>query len=324
MPPGRTAAASTRAFRSVHCSRPGRTASRTARLSRLTRSNGFPSTKRTGLEIAPIRSVAGESPATRSCSVTGGAPWGKNSSCQASVWLAPLPPDSSRLFTVAMPSSAGARARSSSDSKRKRCVTPPSSTRTDSGSMRAVPPTWPATAARRSCVITPTSRPRTPSLKEEATLGTTVVISAVESGSRTSPDWKNGWPNSSTRSPSRQVSVPIADISRSPRSTSTATAEPGTRASGPGPPPSARPPGTTARPKGVSARVAGSSIAGLKPAQASGRASGCGPADATGGGGGAGASSSSQRSSRKRGAAAAPASSMPLGPALPPTPAVVG
>ena len=50
---------------------------------------------------------------------------------------------------------------------------------TPTGSMRARPPTVPATAARRSCVTTPTSRPRTPSLNDDASFATTVVIAAV-------------------------------------------------------------------------------------------------------------------------------------------------
>ena len=76
-------------------------------------------------------------------------------------------------------------------------------TATLTGRSRGAPPIRPATAARRSWVTTPASRPVTPSLNELIWLETTVVMLAVESGSRTSPDWKKGWPKISTRFPSR-------------------------------------------------------------------------------------------------------------------------
>ena len=188
---------------------------------------------------------------------------------------------------------------------------------TASGRSRGAPPIHPATAARRSWVTTPTSRPRTPSLNETEVLGTTVVISAVDIGIRTSPDWKKGWPNSSTRSPSRQVTVPIAESWRSPRMTSTATAEPGARLSGPGPPPAERPPGTAVSPRGASQRAASSRAAGFKPPQASGSASGDGPAVSPGAGVSGAAAAPSQQSSRKRGEPAAAGRSIPVGPAVP-------
>ena len=107
-------------------------------------------------------------------------------------------------MTDATEMSIGVSARSSLLSKGKRSVPPlVPRTVTDTGSSFGVPPITPATAARRSWVAVPASRPVTPRLNELSWFATTVVIVAVESGSRTSPDWKNGWPKISTRLPSR-------------------------------------------------------------------------------------------------------------------------
>ena len=113
--------------------------------------------------------------------------------------MAPLPPDSSTLLSDAIAIRTGARLRSSTVSNRNDCGFGRSRTVTASGSMRGAGPSVPAMPDRRSCWIAPTVAPRMPTLNEIASLGTIVAISAVASGSRTSPDWKNGWPNASTR-----------------------------------------------------------------------------------------------------------------------------
>ena len=122
---------------------------------------------------------------------------------------------------------------------------------TRSGSMCARTPSRPPTAARRSCVAAPTSRARIPSLNENWSLETIVVISAEASGMRTSPDWKNGWPEDQhaiavaprQRADRRQLEIAAQHLDCHGGSGSSDAA------SGPVPAETARPPGNRREPE---------------------------------------------------------------------------
>ena len=102
-------------------------------------------------------------------------------------------------------------------------------------------------AVSRSCVSSPTIAPLTAILKERCADTMVLIMVALAMGSDTSPTPRKGWPKARTRSPSTVVTVPVAAMSTSPRTSTADTDDPGIKTLGAAPAP-ALPPATGSKP----------------------------------------------------------------------------
>ncbi len=98
---------------------------------------------------------------------------------------------------------------------------------TRTGSIRGLAVNAPNTPELRSSRTAPTSDSGVARRADCWRLGSSSSTCAPVSGRSTAPSPNSGWPKASTRSPSTQVTVPVAVMSTSPRASFRPIAEPG-------------------------------------------------------------------------------------------------